>query len=53
MPTQIASTPVAKGRVAAQIYKEMQQKPSEASKQGARILMSKYGDAQSKGESKV
>lgn len=52
MATQIAPTPVVIGKAAAQVYKEMQRKPSEAAKQGARILMSKYSDTRSKSESK-
>lgn len=42
MATQIAPTPVVKGKAAAVIYKEMQRKPTQASKQGARILMAKF-----------
>lgn len=43
MPTQIAPTPVVKGKDAENIYKEMQRKPAQASKKGAQILMTKFG----------
>lgn len=43
MATQIAATPVVKGEAAKTIYKEMQRKPTQASKKGAQILMSKFG----------
>jgi hypothetical protein len=42
MATQIASTPVVKGEEAITIYKEMQCKPTQASKIGAEILISKF-----------
>ena len=42
MATQIASTPVVRGSDAKAIYNEMQRKPTQASKQGAQILMSKF-----------
>lgn len=42
MATQIAPTPVVKGKSAAIIYKEMQRKPTQASKKGAQILISKF-----------
>jgi len=42
MATQLAPTPVVKGKMAAAIYKEMQQKPTEASKRGAQILMQEF-----------
>lgn len=42
MATQIASTPVVKGKAAYIIYKEMQRKPTLASKHGAQILATKY-----------
>ena len=43
MATQIASTPVIKGKEATVIYKEMQNRPQQASKRGAKILSAKYG----------
>jgi len=42
MATQIAATPVVKGKAASTIYKEMQRKPTKASKKGAKILVSKF-----------
>jgi len=42
MATQIASTPIVKGTAAVKIYKEANQKPSEASKKGAQILIEKF-----------
>jgi hypothetical protein len=42
MATQLAPTPVVKGEAAAAIYKEMRRKPTQASKQGAQILISKF-----------
>lgn len=42
MATQLAPTPVVKGKAAEQIYKEMQRKPSEAAKQGAKLLIEKF-----------
>ena len=42
MATQLAPTPVVRGKAAEAIYKEMRRKPTEASKQGAQILISKF-----------
>lgn len=42
MATQIAPTPVVRGNDAKVIYKEMQRKPTQASKRGAQILVSKF-----------
>lgn len=42
MATQIAPTPIVTGQAAAVIYKEMQRKPTQASKRGAQILISKF-----------
>lgn len=42
MATQIAPTPVIKGDAAKYVYKEMQRKPTQASKKGAQILTSKF-----------
>ena len=42
MATQIAPTPLVKGESAKKIYKEMQRKPTQASKKGAKILSSKF-----------
>lgn len=42
MATQIAPTPLVKGEAAKKIYKEMQRKPTQASKKGAKILFSKF-----------
>lgn len=43
MDTQLAPTPVVKGKAAEAIYNEMRRKPTEASKKGAQILVSKFG----------
>ncbi len=43
MATQIASTPVVKGSAAVKIYKEANQKRSQASKNGADKLKQKFG----------
>lgn len=43
MATQLAPTPVVKGQAAKTIYSEMRRKPTEASKKGAQILVSKFG----------
>ena len=42
MATQIAPTPVVKGTVAVEIFKEANQKRSKASKNGAEKLKSKF-----------
>lgn len=42
MATQIASTPVIKGEMAVKIYKEANQKRSEASQRGAQKLAAKF-----------
>lgn len=42
MATQIATTPVVKGKAAKIIYNEMRRKPTLASKQGAQILSAKF-----------
>lgn len=42
MATQLAPTPVVKGKSAEAIYKEMRRKPTEASKKGAQILIAKF-----------
>lgn len=42
MATQLAPTPVVKGKSAEIIYKEMQLKPTPESKKGAQILIAKY-----------
>ena len=42
MATQLAPTPVVKGKAAEAIIKEMQRKPTEASKEGAKILITKF-----------
>ena len=42
MATQIAPTPLVKGEAAKKIYKEMQRRPTQASKKGAKILFSKF-----------
>ena len=42
MATQIAATPVVRGEAAKAIHKEMQRKPTQASKRGAQILLSKF-----------
>lgn len=42
MATQITPTPVVRGNDAKAIYKEMQRKPTQASKRGAQILVSKF-----------
>lgn len=44
MATQLAPTPVVKGEAAKIIYKEMQRKPTEASKKGAKILADKFSN---------
>lgn len=43
MATQIAPTPVVTGKAAVAIYKEMQRKPTAASKRGAQLLAAKFG----------
>ena len=43
MATQIAPTPTVRGNDAKAVYKEMQRKPTQASKQGAQILTAKFG----------
>ena len=40
--TQLAPTPVVKGKAAEAIVNEMRRKPSEAAKKGAHILASKF-----------
>lgn len=42
MATQIAPTPVVRGKAAEAILKEMQRKPTQASNLGAQILASKF-----------
>ena len=42
MATQIAPTPVVKGTAAVKIYKEANQKRSQASKNGAERLKNKF-----------
>lgn len=42
MATQIAPTPVVKGAMAVKIYKEANQKRSQASKDGAEKLKAKF-----------
>lgn len=42
MATQIASTPVVKGEIAVKVYKEANQKRSEASQRGAQKLATKF-----------
>ena len=42
MATQIAPTPVVKGTAAVKIYKEANQKRSQASKNGAEKLKNKF-----------
>lgn len=42
MATQIAPTPVVRGKAAEEILKEMRRKPTPASKEGAKILASKF-----------
>lgn len=42
MATQIAPTPTLKGEAAKTTYQEMQRKPTQASKQGVQILISKF-----------
>ena len=42
MPTQISSTPLVTGEAAIAIWKEMQQKPTEASKRGTQLLAEKF-----------
>ena len=45
MATQLAPTPIVKGDAAVAIYKEMHRKPTQDSKKGAQILLSKFGGA--------
>lgn len=42
MATQIASTPVVRGKEAVKIYKEANQKRKDASKTGAEVLKKKF-----------
>lgn len=42
MATQLAPTPTVKGEAAKAIKAEMQRKPTQASKQGAQILISRF-----------
>ena len=42
MATQIAATPVVKGAIAVKVYKEANQKRSEASQKGAQKLADKF-----------
>ncbi len=42
MATQIASTPIIKGREAVKIYNEANQKPDTASRHGAELLRKKF-----------
>lgn len=42
MPTQIAPTPVVKGKDAIAILREMRRKPTPAAKRGAKMLIAKY-----------
>lgn len=44
MATQIAPTPIIKGAIAVQIYKEANTKRSQASKKGAEKLKRKFSD---------
>jgi len=42
MATQIASTPIIKGSIATKIYEEANQKRSDASRKGAKMLAEKF-----------
>ncbi|MCI8601550.1 MAG: hypothetical protein HFE45_08145 [Oscillospiraceae bacterium] len=42
MATQLAATPTVKGEVAKAILEEMRQKPTKASKKGAKKLIAKF-----------
>lgn len=42
MATQIAPTPIVRGKAAETIRKEMQQKPTPAARRGAEILTMKF-----------
>lgn len=44
MPTQIAPTPIIRGEEARKVLEESKRKPSEKSKNGARILTEMFKD---------